>query len=135
MASDTGCCGVSLAQCHLLLEVELRGASNVTELADILALDKSTMSRTVDALVNAGSLNREMAPDSRRQQVISLTKEGKARAQSINRACDSTYVRLLDFIPEEKRASVVESVALLAGAMRRLRRDPQAACCVDVSEA
>jgi DNA-binding MarR family transcriptional regulator len=129
MSSDTDCCGVSLAQCHLLLEVELRGASSVTELASILSLDKSTMSRTAEALVTAGLLNRETVPDNRRQQIISLTKEGKAKAQYINRTCDSTYTRLLDFIPARRRASVMESVTLLADAMRRERRNPRSACC------
>jgi DNA-binding MarR family transcriptional regulator len=134
MSSDTGCCGVSLAQCHLLLEVELRGKSSITELSDILALDKSTLSRTVDALVGSGLLDRETDPRNRRRQDISLTREGRMKAQSINGTCDATYTGLLDYIPAEKRAAMVESVALLAGAMRQWRRDPQTPCCIGEME-
>src|SRR5512136_774154 len=77
MASDTGCCGVTLAQCHLLLEVEARGGTGVTELAEILDLDKSTLSRTVDGLCHAGLLSRETDPGNRRCHILSLTEKGR----------------------------------------------------------
>ncbi len=129
MASETGCCGVTIAQCHLLLEVEQRGQSNITELSSMLELDKSTLSRTVDGMCKAGLLNREIDPTSRRQQVISLTEKGKEKASSINERCDVSYTRLFDFIPDEKRLAVVDSVALLAEAMRQMRKHPDSPCC------
>ena len=124
MASETGCCGVTLAQCHLLLEVDQRGTTSVTELAALLELDKSTMSRTVDTMCRAGLLNRETDPGNRRQQVISLTAEGKLKSDRINGLCDTSYTRLFDFIPVEKRHMIVESAALLAHAMRMMRKSP-----------
>ena len=112
MASETGCCGVTLAQCHILLEVDQRERTSVTELAAKLELDKSTMSRTVDTMCRAGLLNRETDPSNRRQQVISFTGEGRLKSDRINGLCDSSYTRLFDFIPAEKRQMVVESAAL-----------------------
>jgi DNA-binding MarR family transcriptional regulator len=129
MASETGCCGVTLAQCHLLLEVEQRGRTSLTELAPVLELDKSTLSRTVDGMCRAGLLNRETDPSSRRQQVISLTEEGKEKSDRINGLCDASYTRLFDFIPVDKRSMVVASAALLADAMRQMRRSPESPCC------
>ncbi len=131
MTSEAGCCGVTFAQCHLLLEVERRGRTSVTELASLLELDKSTLSRTVEAGVQAGLIDRATDPQNRRQQVISLTETGRATADRINQLCDSSYTRLFDFIPREKRAQVVEAVSLLAQAMRLKRRNPEAACCAD----
>jgi DNA-binding MarR family transcriptional regulator len=131
MASETGCCGVTLAQCHLLLEIDQRGQSSVTELAALLELDKSTMSRTVDTMCRAGLLNRETDAANRRQQVISLTEEGKRKSDRINVLCDTSYSRLFDFIPAEKRRIVVEAAALLAHAMRQKRKEPGSACCTD----
>jgi DNA-binding MarR family transcriptional regulator len=133
MTSEAGCCGVTFAQCHLLLEVERRGTTNVTELAAALELDKSTLSRTVDGACRAGLMNRSVDPSSRRQQVLSLTPKGKEMATTINRLCDASYTRLFDFIPADRRLMVVQSVALLAEAMRLKRREPEAACCVDDS--
>jgi DNA-binding MarR family transcriptional regulator len=131
MASETGCCGVTLAQCHILLEVDQRGQSSVTELATLLELDKSTMSRTIDTMCRAGLLNRETDPANRRQQVIRLTEEGKQKSDRVNGLCDTSYARLFDFIPADKRRMVVESAALLARAMRQKRKDPESACCTD----
>jgi DNA-binding MarR family transcriptional regulator len=134
MASETGCCGVTLAQCHLLLEADLRGQTSVTELAGILELDKSTLSREVQAMCETGFLQRETDAENRRQQIVSLTRKGKARAERINALCDGSYERLLDFIPVEKRRMVLESVALLARAMREKRKSPDAACCSEAAE-
>jgi DNA-binding MarR family transcriptional regulator len=129
LASETGCCGVTSAQCHLLMEVESRGKTGITDLAGVLELDKSTLSRTVDGMCRSGLLNRVTDPANRRRQLISLTAEGKQRADSINQLCDGSYRRLLERIPRDKRAMVMESVSLLARAMRRLRREPAGSCC------
>lgn len=137
LSSETECCGVTPAQCHLLLEVERRGRTRLTELAPVLVLDKSTLSRTVDGLVRAGLLGRETDPENRKQQILSLTEKGKARTDFINDLCDESYARLFDLIPPEKRGMVAEAASLLAEAMRRRRTDPGAlqraqeggACC------
>ena len=131
MTSEAGCCGVTFAQCHLVLEVERRNRTSVTELAAILELDKSTLSRTVDAAFKAGLIDRTVDPANRRQQVISLTDRGRQTARKINGQCDESYTRLFDFIPGDERSAVVRAVALLADAMRQKRRNPQAACCVE----
>jgi DNA-binding MarR family transcriptional regulator len=129
LASETGCCGVTSAQCHLLMEVEARGKTGITGLAAVLELDKSTLSRTVDGMCRAGLLNRVTDPLNRRRQLISLTEKGRKRADSINRLCDASYGRLLDQIPRDKRSMVVESVSFLARAMRSMRRHGY--CCTD----
>jgi DNA-binding MarR family transcriptional regulator len=129
MASETGCCGVTSAQCHILLETEQRGCTSVTELASLLELDKSTLSRTVDAMCRSGLLDRQVDSCCRRQQLIRLTEEGRKKTDTINALCDASYTRLFDFIPEHKRRTVLESAALLAEAMRQKRKNPDAPCC------
>ena len=131
MTSEAGCCGVTFAQCHLLLEVERLGRTSVTALASALELDKSTLSRTVETAFKSGLINRTVDPLNRRQQVISLTDRGRQTAGAINERCDLSYSRLFDFIPREKRGIVVEAVAALAQAMRLKRRSPGAACCAE----
>jgi len=125
LSSETGCCGVTLAQCHLLMEVAEKGRTGVTELSAVLELDKSTLSRAVDGLVQSGLLNREPDPENRRCQVVSLTPKGRKKADSINGLCDESYRLMFSFIPEGKRASVAEAVSLLGTAMHCMRRE----CC------
>ena len=134
MTSEAGCCGVTFAQCHLLLEVERLQPTTVTALSSTFELDKSTLSRTVDGAVKAGLIDRVVDPANRRQQVISLTDRGRKAADEINRLCDASYSRLFDFIPADQRSAVVRSVAILAEAMRLKRRNPEAACCTDSRE-
>ena len=128
MASDTGCCGVSLAQCHILLEVEMRGCTSVTDLSSAFGLDKSTLSRAVDGMCREGWLDRVVDEGNRRQQVITLTKAGRDKALSINGACDASYGRIFDCIPPSRWKSVVESVELLAAAMCGMRKSGGCAC-------
>jgi DNA-binding MarR family transcriptional regulator len=123
LASQTGCCDVTVAQCHLLLEVEQAGQTRVTELASALELDKSTLSRSVDGLCRAGLLDRAADPSSRRQQVISLTARGKAKVHAVNALCDSFYARLIGSIPAGERKAVRRSVALIARAMKTVRKE------------
>ena len=128
LASQTGCCGVTVAQCHLLLEVEQRGETSVTELASALELDKSTLSRAVDGLHRVGLLQRQTDPESRRQQVIRLTERGKAKTGSINMLCDRFYSSLFDSIPDRKRQAVMDSIALIGEAMRNVRKKGGSPC-------
>jgi DNA-binding MarR family transcriptional regulator len=131
LSTETGCCGVSLAQCHLLLESEGQRDANVGELAAALELDKSTLSRTVESLRKAGLLARESDPANRRKALVSLTVEGARKVEEINRLCDVSYAGVLERVPDEKRPAVIEAVALLSDAMREARRERQASrCCI-----
>lgn len=126
---ETECCDVSAPQCHLLLETERRSGASLTELAEELALDKSTLSRTVEALSHAGLITRGSGGADRRRTAISLTEAGREKVESINKTCDNSYLRLFGYIPEAKRSTVVEAASLLAEAMRRKRKDEGAPCC------
>ncbi len=128
LATQTGCCGVTVAQCHLLLEVEDRRETSVTALASALELDKSTLSRNVDGLCRTGLLRRETDPRSRRQQVISLTPDGQARVDAINAVCDRYSARLLGSLAPVRRAALMESAADLGIAMKRARLEEGNPC-------
>jgi len=128
LASQTVCCGVTVAQCHLLLEVEERGETSVTALAAALELDKSTLSRNVDGLCRAGYLRRETDPRSRRQQVICLTAEGQSKVGAINEVCDRYYARLIGSLSPARRNALLEGAADLGTAMKRARLEGRNPC-------
>ena len=64
LKTETSCCGVSMAQCHTMLELMSNDGISIIDLAKMLELDKSTLSRTVDGLVNAGLIKRKTNPKS-----------------------------------------------------------------------
>lgn len=129
LSDETDCCGVTVAQCHVLLETEYLGTANLGDLADALELDKSTLSRTVDGLCQAGLIDRKDDPANRRKVTIQLSEKGKEKADSINTLCDDAYTRVFNCIPKNKEDLVLEAVALLAEAMRKSRKEKTWTCC------
>ncbi|MCX7655110.1 MAG: MarR family transcriptional regulator [Treponemataceae bacterium] len=126
---ETDCCGVTVAQCHFLLEVEERRNTSLTELAEALSLDVSTVSRTADSLLAAGYINRNTDPHNRRKVSINLTEKGKAKVAAIHELCDASYHHLFTYIDTAQWGAVIEAVGLLAEALRRTRlEEPLPGC-------
>jgi len=123
LESQTDCCGVTTAQCHTLLELDGAGCVNLKGLAERMELDKSTLSRAVDALVELQLVKRRDDPDNRRQQIICLSADGIEKVANIHRKCDAFYLRLLERIPASRRKSVQDAVGLLGQAMISLRKE------------
>jgi len=129
IAGETACCSVTVAQCHLLMEMEMRGPSSLQDIADALSLDKSTLSRTVDSLVQAGLIERVPDKDNRRKVSLSLTGAGKEKCTFINTLCNGQYEDIFSFVPEDKLPVVMEGISILATAMVQKRKEGRAPCC------
>lgn len=121
LASQTECCGVTSAQCHLLLEIDARGGGSVGELAEALELDPSTLSRSVDALVKAGLVSRAEDRSNRRKLLLGLTPKGKEKVDHIDDVCDEYYKTVLDGAGKERGKALTKTVAYIAAAIRTKR--------------
>ena len=120
--AESCCNGVSLAQCHTLLEIENREKISVTELADSLSLDKSTVSRTVDGLVNAGLVERVIPADNRRMAILSLTKTGIKACADINSLSDKYFEDNLSVLTGKEQEELLRLLQKITGNMVRLRK-------------
>ena len=125
---ESECCGVSLSQCHVLVEIRELGETTIKDLSEILELDKSTLSRTVDGMLNIGLVNREIDPDDRRFMKLSLTEQGKKLADSINGKCDSYYESVFKQIPQKDHASILSAVQTIGKTMNVLRKKGCSCC-------
>ena len=119
MREDSCCRGVTLAQCHMLLEIEDMGRATIVELSKRLGLDKSTLSRTVDGLVNIGLLERAPHPNDRRFNLLSLTQNGQEVADHINQANDEFFRQVFEGIQSERHDEVIDNFETLVRAMDR----------------
>ena len=129
---ESMCCGVTLGQCHVMMELSLRKEASIKELSESLGIDKSALSRTVDKMVDSGLLTRTEGKTDRRYVSLSLTDKGQQGADTINRICNEYYGKLFERIPSEKHRSVIESLTLLADAMKSMRTEKGASlssCC------
>lgn len=125
------CCGVTLAQCHALLEMEEQKTTNTSRLSKSLGLDKSTLSRTVDGLFNIGLVKRISHASDRRFTQLTLTKKGKDVCKKINLENDRYFKEVFKGIKKELHEEVIEHFDLLVQALAQRSGSGagEAACC------
>ncbi len=114
---EMSCCGITLAQCHALVEIGRTRAISLNALAALLNLDNSTTSRTVQNLVSVGLARRELDPRDRRAVVIALASEGEVLFQKVECMVTDQFEKVWSRIPNDKRNQVAESLHLLLEAM------------------
>lgn len=112
------CCGITLTQCHTIIETGRKQQISVNELAELLNLDKSTVSRTVDQLVNNGIMLREADQEDRRFVKLKLTGKGEELFKNIEQRMEVYFSEILNAVPEGKREQVIESLQIFVDALR-----------------
>ena len=80
---------VGQGQPRILNSLRKYGTMTQRELADCCFVDVTTISRTVDRLVAAGLLSKQIDPECRRSCLISLTEEGRKNSISLKREMKS----------------------------------------------
>lgn len=68
--------GIRMTQFTVLARTEAVGAMPLSELAELLAMDRTTLGRNVDLLVRDGLVEIEVGED-RRERLIHLTSQGR----------------------------------------------------------
>lgn len=117
--SEATCCGTTVSQCHAIVEIGRAKDISLNELAELLSLDKSTMSRTINKLVDSGLAIRELHPEDRRYVSIKLTDGGIKIFDNIEGSMEKYYESIFSSIPEEKREQVLESLQLIINATKK----------------
>ncbi|NLK72767.1 MAG: MarR family transcriptional regulator [Clostridiales bacterium] len=112
---QVSCCEVTMAQCHALVEIGRAGSISLNELAELLNLENSSMSRTVDKLVRKGMVKRDIDPSDRRYVTITLTESGNELFRNIEERMNSYFEKVYHSLPMDKREQVLESLGLLLG--------------------
>lgn len=118
--TDCCCCGISESQCFVLVEIGRKPDISVKELAEILRLDKSGISRTVEELVQKNYVERKPSKEDRRFVVLNLTSEGQERFERIEKDMNRKFKEILDKIPADKRTQIIEALELFNAACDEL---------------
>jgi DNA-binding MarR family transcriptional regulator len=129
--NDIQCCGITVAQCHALIEIGERGRVSIVELAGTLHVDTSTLSRTIDNMCKAGLVDRALNPQDRRYVTLSLTDRGGVVFRSVEDSFNNYALMMLGFIDEEKHPLVMEGLELIAAALDRCNREFP--CCASLA--
>lgn len=114
---QTDCCGISMAQCHAIVEIGRAKSISLTELSELLSLDNSSVSRTVDKLVKSELVRRDLSSIDRRFIKIVLTEKGLATFENIENQMNNYFLEVYNSLPIDKQNQVIESLNLLHDAM------------------
>ncbi|MEJ6949476.1 MarR family winged helix-turn-helix transcriptional regulator [Natronospora cellulosivora (SeqCode)] len=117
---EMSCCGITLAQCQALVEIGRAKSISLKQLAELLNLEKSTVSRTVNSLVENGYVERRTDPEDRRYIKISLSKDGEKLFTTIESDMDRYFEIIFNSLPENKKDQVLESLELLLKAVDQI---------------
>ncbi|MCE5284474.1 MAG: MarR family transcriptional regulator [Pelosinus sp.] len=121
------CSGLTLTQSHVLVEVGRKTDMSVNDLAELLNLDKSTVSRVVEQLVKNNLLLRKAHECDRRFVTLELTDQGSQLYKSTEARMKEYYAGVLECLPAETQQQVIESLELLVKAVH-------GKCCEDIKK-
>ena len=114
------CCGVTLSQCHTLMELSKTENITLNQLSEQLSIDKSAASRTVENLVTKKMVERSIPKENRRTTNLKLTQTGINVCQQINNGNDDYYSKAMGTIPADDLAVFLRSFENMVSHMSQL---------------
>ena len=124
---EQACCGLTLSQCHTVMEIGTKGGMSLVDLASALGLDASTLSRTIQGLVLIGLVVREATEKDRRYVVISLSEQGRKVYEEIDGVYNAFLGAVFDRLPADRQDRILEDIGLFADAV--LATNIASGCC------
>lgn len=107
---------VTLPQYRALIELAIRGPQRVADLAAILGVDRSTMTRMCDRLVRKGLIQRRRFSEDRRGVHIRLTPQGRHLVDEVSDRRRAELSRILERLPHSGRPAVLAALRAFAQA-------------------
>ena len=109
-----------LSHCHAMIEMAEAGSLSSRALAQILHLDKSSISRMTAKLAQRGWI--AVQPDAdRRKKLWALTPKGRKVVQRFHQAADTQVEGALALLTEDGRGALLAGMNNYAAAMDRAR--------------
>ena len=108
---------LALRECHALLEIGNAGQLGVNQLAELLVLEKSTVSRLVTGLEDKGMVICESDPRDRRTRRASLTADGVEKLSGIHAMADNQTIQALAYCSDEEVAQMLAAQQRYASAL------------------
>jgi DNA-binding MarR family transcriptional regulator len=100
---------------HCVLSKAMAGGQTQSRLAELAALDKTTMVVTVDELERAGLAERRPSSTDRRARIIEVTPAGEKLVAEGQEIVRRVYDDVLSVLPDAEREAFVDALARLVG--------------------
>jgi DNA-binding MarR family transcriptional regulator len=102
--------GVTVPRWRTLAVIRRLGECSMSELALLSAGDRTTLTRSVDQLVNSGVVERSVPPTDRRRVQLRLTEAGHALYHQSVKTLMGLNAEVIEAVPEEIRRDVVRGL-------------------------
>lgn len=117
-SAEAFCEGVTFHQFMILDAVAKANVLNMSDLHQILSVQKSTTTRLVNPLIKKGLLHRTKADHDSRAVKLTLTKEGSKAHKIIWFCLMDFYQKVTNQIPDKKKTEVLECVNIFINAIK-----------------
>jgi DNA-binding MarR family transcriptional regulator len=123
--NEISCCGVTVSQCYTLDVLGEHGEMSMVQLARKMFLDKSTMTRVVDGLIERELVVRRFDDSDRRLIYVALTAAGRKLLEGIRAQQLTSLRQILERIPAGVRQQLLDGLELFSNAVQNWLVD----CC------
>lgn len=106
---------------HVLIELDAAERLTVSELADRLALDKSTTSRAVSTLAARRRVSQTVDTEDRRRKPFRLTKTGQRLVDRIHEHADERVCEALRLLAPDDAKAILDASRRFARALNNAR--------------
>jgi len=111
----------TLSESHLLMELDEQRCATGKELAELLVLEKSTVSRIIARLEAKNLISAVPNPSDRRRKPFELTQLGHEYVNQMHERADSQVGKALSFLGDSQQAAVGEALKTYARALGYVR--------------
>jgi DNA-binding MarR family transcriptional regulator len=112
--------GLTLSQVQLLLSIPFSSIS-MTELANLLGIDNSTLTRNLNKLEKKGYVKRTKDYYDRRIYKISLSKKGSVKKNIIENKLNEVSIKILSVLNYKDKHDVFQSLEKLSWVLTKIR--------------
>ena len=116
--------GLTQSSWTVLMQLHQLGDNvSVSELAEVQGIELPPLMRTLTQLENQGYLVRSTSPYDKRIRLLTLTEQGRARLEELNRVIENYQHRVTCTIPEAELAAFSSTLNQLACNLRTIREE------------
>ena len=114
--------GFTLSQVQLLLSIPFSSIS-MTDLANLLGIDNSTLTRNLNKLEKKGYVKRTKDYYDRRIYKISLSKKGSVKKNIIENKLNEVSIKILSVLNYKDKHDVFQSLEKLSWVLTKIRHE------------
>ena len=116
--------GLTQSSWTVLMQLHQLGENvSVSELAEVQGIELPPLMRTLAQLEKQGYLLRSTSPYDKRIRLLTLTAEGRAILEKLNRVIETYQQRVTETLPEAQLAALSATLNQIACNLRTIREE------------